>query len=141
MKKRLFRFSYVFGTTMNDHITNFNKLVTDLMNMDETFKDEDLALMLLGSLAEEFEVLETTLLNGKDVVSLREVCAALYSHELRKKDRQGNTDRDTKALVIRGCSQNRSKGKKGRSKSKYRLSKDECAFVEKKATGRKISRS
>ncbi|KAK4426318.1 hypothetical protein Salat_1400300 [Sesamum alatum] len=56
MKKRLFRFSYVSGTTMNDHISNFNQLVTNLMNMDETFKDQDLALILLGSLPEEFEV-------------------------------------------------------------------------------------
>ncbi|KAL0463434.1 UNVERIFIED_CONTAM: hypothetical protein Slati_0231000 [Sesamum latifolium] len=80
--------------------------------MDETFKDEDLALMVLGSLLEEFEVLETTLLNGRDVVSLREVCAALYSHELRKKDRQRNTNGDTKSLIVRGRSQNRSKGKR-----------------------------
>ena len=62
---------------MNDHITSFNQLVTDLMNMDETFKDEDLALMLLGSLPEEFEFLETTLLHGKATISLSEVCAAL----------------------------------------------------------------
>ncbi|KAL0449407.1 UNVERIFIED_CONTAM: hypothetical protein Slati_1497100 [Sesamum latifolium] len=106
--------------------------MTDLMNMDETFKDEYLAVMLLGSLPEEFEVLKTTLLNRKDVVSLREVCAAMYSHVLRKKDRQGNTYGDTKALVVRNRSQNRSKGKKGRSKSKYRPSKDEYAFCREK---------
>ena len=50
MKKRLFRFSYVPGTTMNEHITNFNQLVADLLNLDVTFEDEDLALMLLGSI-------------------------------------------------------------------------------------------
>ena len=88
MKKRLFRFTYVPGTTINDHITTFNQLVADLMNLDETFKDEDLALMLLGSLPEEFEFLETTLLHGKVQVSLSEVCAALYSYELRRKDKK-----------------------------------------------------
>ena len=41
MKKRLFRFNYIQGTTMNDHITSFNQLVTDLMNMDVNFKDEE----------------------------------------------------------------------------------------------------
>ncbi|KAL0402530.1 UNVERIFIED_CONTAM: hypothetical protein Slati_4282900 [Sesamum latifolium] len=137
MKKRLFRFSYVSGTTMNDHITNFNKLVTDLLNMDEKFKDEDLALMLLGSLLEEFEVFETTLLNGKDVVSLREVCVVLYSYELRKKERQANLNGDTEALIVRGHSQNRSKGNKGRSKSRHRLSKDECAFYREKGHWKK----
>nr|GEY43727.1 retrovirus-related Pol polyprotein from transposon TNT 1-94 [Tanacetum cinerariifolium] len=58
---------------------------TDLMNMDEVFKDQDLALILLGSLQEEYELLETTLLNGKDDVSLSEVCAALYSKEQRRR--------------------------------------------------------
>ncbi|KAL0446165.1 UNVERIFIED_CONTAM: hypothetical protein Slati_1744400 [Sesamum latifolium] len=128
MKKRLFRFSYVSGTTMNDHITNFNKLVMDLLNMDETFKDEDLALMLLGSLSEEFEVLETTLLNRKDVVSLQ-------------KERQANLNGDTEALIVRGRSQNRSKGNKRRSKSRHRLSKDECAFCREKGHWKKIARS
>ena len=102
LKKRLFRFTYVPSTTMNDHITKFNQLVTDLLNMDETFKDEDLALMLLGSLPEEFEFLETTLLHGRSDISLSEICTALYSYEQRKKDKQKNSIRDTKALVVRG---------------------------------------
>ena len=82
MKKRLFRFNYVPSTTMNYHITSFNQLVTDLMNMDVTFKDEDLTLMLMGSFSNEFEYLETTLLHGKVDISLSEVTAALYSYEL-----------------------------------------------------------
>ena len=76
---------------MNDHITSFNQLVTDLMNMDVTFKDEDLALMLMRSLPNEFEYLETTILYGKIDVSLNEVTAALYSYELRKKEKQEHT--------------------------------------------------
>nr|GEW78378.1 hypothetical protein [Tanacetum cinerariifolium] len=82
MKKRLFRFTYVPGTSMNDHITSFNQLVTDLMNMDEVFKDQDLALLLLGSLLEEYELLETTLLNGKCNISYFQNYAA---RRLRKK--------------------------------------------------------
>lgn len=70
MKKILFRFDYRPGTSMNDHITAFNQLVANLLNLDETFKDEDLALMLLSSLPDEFEHLETTLLHGKEEVSL-----------------------------------------------------------------------
>ncbi|GJV34727.1 retrovirus-related pol polyprotein from transposon TNT 1-94 [Tanacetum coccineum] len=102
MKKRLFRFTYVPGTTMNDHITSFNQLVTDLMNMDEVFKDQDLALILLGSLPEEYDLLETTLLNGKDDVSLSEVCAALYSKELKRKDKQICSSGDAEVLLVRG---------------------------------------
>ncbi|PWA84443.1 Retrovirus-related Pol polyprotein from transposon TNT 1-94 [Artemisia annua] len=125
MKKRLFRFTYVPGTTMNDHITSFNQLVTDLMNMDEVFKDQDLALILLGSLPEEYELLETTLLNGKDDVSLSEVCATLYSKELRRKDRQISSSGDAEVLLVRGRSQKKGTDKRWRSKSRQRLSKDE----------------
>ncbi|KAK4432999.1 hypothetical protein Salat_1062100 [Sesamum alatum] len=123
MKRRLFRFTYVSGTTINEHVTSFNKLVTDLMSIDETFKDEDLAVMLLGSLPEEFEFLETILLHGKEVISLSEVCDALYDYELRKKDKQENSNG-----AVRGLSQSLSKGEEGRSESKYLLNKDECAF-------------
>ena len=137
LKKRLFRFTYVPSTTMNDHITKFNQLVTDLLNMDETFKDEDLALMLLVSLPEEFEFLETTLLHGRSDISLSEVCAALYSYEQRKKDKQKNSIRDTEALVVRGRSYTRKKTQKGRSKSKSRLGKDECAFCHEKGHWKK----
>ncbi|PWA60549.1 Retrovirus-related Pol polyprotein from transposon TNT 1-94 [Artemisia annua] len=128
MKKRLFRFTYVPGTTMNDHITSFNQLVTDLMNMDEVFKDQDLALILLGLLPEEYELLETTLLNGKDDVSLSEVCAALYSKELRRKDKQISSGGDAEVLLVRGSSQKKGTDKRWRSKSRQRLSKDELCF-------------
>ncbi|KAE8654775.1 glutamate-ammonia ligase family protein [Hibiscus syriacus] len=125
------------GTTMNDHITSFNQLVTDLMNMDVTFEDEDLALMLMGSLPNEFEYLETTLLHGKVDVSLSEVTAILYSYELRKKDKQENTSVEAEALVVRGRSKSQNKGRRGRSKSKSRLSKDECAFCREKGHWKK----
>nr|GEV05732.1 retrovirus-related Pol polyprotein from transposon TNT 1-94 [Tanacetum cinerariifolium] len=132
MKKLLLRFAYVPGTTMNDHITSFNQLVTDLMNMYEVFKDQDLALILLGSLPEEYELLETTLLNGKDDVSLIKVCAALYCKELRRKDKQISLSRDAEVLLVRGHSQKKGTDKRWRSKSRQRLSKDECAFCHEK---------
>ncbi|PHU12158.1 Acetate/butyrate--CoA ligase AAE7, peroxisomal [Capsicum chinense] len=86
MKKRLFQFDYQQGTIMNEHIM-FNKLVADLLNLDVKFKDEDLALMLLSSLRNEFEHLETMLLHGKENISLDVICSAFYSYELTKQDK------------------------------------------------------
>jgi len=88
---------------MNEHITMFNQLVADLFNLDVKFEDEDLALMLLSSLTDEFEHLETTLLHGKGNVLLDAVCSALYSHELRNHDKmktKSTTSEET--LVTRG---------------------------------------
>ncbi|GJR70396.1 retrovirus-related pol polyprotein from transposon TNT 1-94 [Tanacetum coccineum] len=117
---------------MNDHSTSFNQLVTDLMNMDEVFKDQDLALILLGLLSYEYELLETTLLNGKDDVSLSEVCDALYSKELRRKDNHISSSRDAEVLLVRGRSQKKAIDKRWRSKLRQRLSKDECACCHEK---------
>ena len=137
MKKRLFRFDYQPGTSMNEHITAFNELVSDLLGMDETFKDEDLALMLLSSLPDEFEHLETTLLHGKEEVSFKDVTAALYSYELRKKTKIENKNNAVEAMVARGRSKSQRSKWRGRSKSKSRLEKDECAFCHEKGHWKK----
>ena len=65
---------------MNEYITMFNQLV----NLDVKFEDEDLTLMLLSSLPNEFERQETTLFHEKENVSLDAVYSTLYNHELRK---------------------------------------------------------
>ena len=122
---------------MNDHITAFNQLVANLLNLDETFKDKDLALMLLSSLPDEFEYLETALIHGKDKVSLDEVYATLYSYELRKKDEKESRNISTEAIVARGHSQSRKPEKRGKSHSKTRLEKDECAFCHEKGHWKK----
>ncbi|CDP17738.1 unnamed protein product [Coffea canephora] len=138
MKKILFRFDYQPGTTMNEHITIFNQLVADLLNLDVNFEDEDLALMLLSSLPDEFEHLETTLLHGKENVSLDAVCSALYSRELRKQDKKKKkVAAADEALVARGRQQSQSKGRRGWSKSISRVAKDECAFCREKGHWKK----
>jgi hypothetical protein len=101
--------------------------------LDVKFEDEDLALMLLSSLPDEFECLETTLLHGKENVSLDVVCSTLYNHELRKHDKKKNRVATTdETLVARGRQQSQSKGRRGRSKSKSRVAKNECAFYHEK---------
>ena len=44
MKKKLYRFTYTLGISMNDHVNSFNKILADLLNLDEQFEDEDKAL-------------------------------------------------------------------------------------------------
>ena len=36
--------------SISSHINEFNKLIVDLLNLDETFKDERKAMLLIGSL-------------------------------------------------------------------------------------------
>ena len=71
---------------MNDHITRFDLLVTDLLNLDEKVSDVDKALILLASLPDEYEHLIVSMLTGKET-TFKEVTTALYSNEIRKKKR------------------------------------------------------
>ena len=84
-RTKLYRFQYKPGTTMNDHITRFDSLVTDLLNLDEKVSDVDKALILLASLPDEYEHLIVSMLTGKETITFKEVTTALYSNEIRKK--------------------------------------------------------
>ena len=44
MKKKLFRFGYEHGITMNEHLNRYNKILADLQNLDVEIEDEDKAL-------------------------------------------------------------------------------------------------
>ncbi|KAH9754791.1 hypothetical protein KPL71_015554 [Citrus sinensis] len=134
MKKKLYRFTYTLGISMNDHVNSFNKILVDLLNLDEKFEDEDKAL-LLNSLPDEYDHLTTTLLNRKDSVIFDAVCSALYNSETRKKDRKDHKDAVAEALTARGRSQSCKPGK--RSKSKGKPAKDECAFCREKGHWKK----
>ncbi|XP_031262531.1 uncharacterized protein LOC116120703 [Pistacia vera] len=80
------------STNINSHIDTFNKLIADFLNLDQTFKDEHKAMLLIGSLPDELDHLSITLLHGKEKLSFKEVCSALSNHEIRKKDQKENRD-------------------------------------------------
>ena len=125
-------FDYRPGISINDHITAFNQLVANLLNLDETFKDEDWALMLFSSLPDEFEYFETALLYRKDKVSLDEVYAALYSYKLSKKDKNRKQEHLRRSNSSKRLFLQLKTRRRGKSHSKTRLGKDECTFCHEK---------
>ncbi|KAG8499853.1 hypothetical protein CXB51_006283 [Gossypium anomalum] len=135
MKKKLFRFTYVPGMSMNDYVNSFNKILADLLNLDEKFEDEDKALLLLNSLPDEYDHLTTTLLHGKDTITFDAVCITLYRSETRKKDKRDHRDTTAEVLTVRGHSHSNKSGRSG--KSKGRPVKDECAFCREKGHWKK----
>ena len=135
--KRLYRLQLKPGLNINDHIDNFNRLLADLLNLDETFKDEQKAMLLIGSLPDELDHLCITLIHGKEKLSFEEVCAALLNYEIRKKDQKENRDESAEALTVRGRSKSRKQERRGRSQSRKRPDKDECAFCHEKGHWKK----
>lgn len=140
LKKRLFRFNYKKGISMNEHLNNFNKILTDLKNLDDHIGDEDKALLLLNSLPDSYDHLTTTLLYGKEKIKYVDVANALVNNEFRRKDKSANRDSASEALTVRGRTNNRRYTGRGKSRSKSRgktsdrrrLAKDECAACRQK---------
>nr|TKS05878.1 hypothetical protein D5086_0000128830 [Populus alba] len=102
LKKRIFHFQHKKGTSMNDHLNDFNKMIVDMKNLDVEINDEDKALLLLNSLPNTYEHLVTTLLYGKEKIKFIDVSNALVNNEYRKKDQIVHKESTSKALTVRG---------------------------------------
>ncbi|KAM0995986.1 hypothetical protein ACFX2C_006047 [Malus domestica] len=144
LKKKLYRFQYNEGTKMIRHLDAFNKLIADLLNLDEDIKDEDKALILLNSLPDFYEHFVTTIMHGKETVKFEDMSNALMNYEMRHRDK--NHDSTSEALFVRGRSSERissSSRKKsqsrprGNSKGRKTLEMDECAFCHNKGHWKK----
>ena len=88
MKSRLYGFQLIRGLSIDEHMNNYTKLLTYLVNVDVKIEEEVKALILLNSLPEEeYETFILTLINGKQTLSYSDVSAALINYEMRRKDK------------------------------------------------------
>ena len=114
--------------SISSHIDESNKLIADLLHLDETFEDEHKALLLIGSPIDELDNLCIILIHGKEKLSFEEVCSALLNYEIRKKYQREHRDESVEALTVRERSQNKKWEKKGKGDIKEYIRKDKCAF-------------
>ncbi|KAL5563946.1 hypothetical protein UlMin_033693 [Ulmus minor] len=63
------------------HINKFNKCITQLLSAEIEIDEEDQAIILLASLLKSYETLVTTLLVGKQTLTVDEVTTALLETE------------------------------------------------------------
>ena len=76
------------GSTVNEHVNRYTKLLTDLVNVDVIVDEEDKAIIFLNSLpAEEYETFTLTFINGRQTLDYHEVSSALSNYETRRKER------------------------------------------------------
>ena len=85
IKKRMFTLNMVEGSSLNDHIDEFNKVCDTLETIDEGLSDESKALLLLSSLPPSYSNFMDALMYGRQTLSLDEVKAALNTRELQEK--------------------------------------------------------
>ena len=126
---------------MEEHLNDFTKMLTDLVNLGVDVNDEIKAVCLLNSLPVDYEHLATTLTYGKEKMVYEEISAALLNHACRRKEKDESKSSTPEALVSRGRpKEKKGYGGRGNSRSKARgkfLAKDECSFCHERGHWRK----
>ena len=85
LKQKLYTFKMSTGSSIEDHLDEFNKIILDLENIKIKIKDEDQALLLLRFLPAKYETLCDTLVYSRDSLTLEEVQTALMSKDLKER--------------------------------------------------------
>ena len=119
--KELYNLRMSENTDALQHLSKFNDLISQLLQFQVIFDDEDKAMLLLASLPSSYEKLMTTLLYGNDTLKFKQVSRSLLSYNKTSKV----ANNESQALVIEN--KGRSKGRmsrpqndrsRGRSKSR-----------------------
>ncbi|KAK2414224.1 cysteine-rich RECEPTOR kinase [Trifolium repens] len=121
LKQQLYFFRMVENKSFGEQLSEFNKIVDDLANIDVNLEDEDKAFHLLCAFSKSLENLKDALLFGKEgTITLDEVQSALRTKELSKFKDLKIEDSGEGLNVARGRSEykGKGKGKKHRSKSR-----------------------
>ncbi|KAH9703868.1 hypothetical protein KPL70_011252 [Citrus sinensis] len=128
MKRKLYTFSMKDGTTLKDHVDEFNKLILDLENVNIVLEDEDRTLILLSSLPNSYEHFVDTLLYGRQTLTLKDVKNALESKDLKRRI-DGKDQNLAESLVARA--------KPGKKVNKYKKNSNQKDKADKKKKKRK----
>ncbi|XP_047320437.1 uncharacterized protein LOC124924441 [Impatiens glandulifera] len=102
IKWRFFKFKMVEGKDM--HLNDYIKILLDLENIEEKYKDEDKASMLLNFLLKSYETFIDILEHGKE-----DVMSFFRSNDQKKKNEERNVSgdgllSDKRGIIDYGCS-------------------------------------
>ena len=89
------------GTTMSDHLSVLNGIVSELETIGVKLDDEDIALRLIWSLPSSYEHMKPILIHGKEKIIFSEITSKLFSEEKRLSG-GNNVSPENSALVADG---------------------------------------
>ncbi|KAH9679108.1 reverse transcriptase Ty1/copia-type domain-containing protein [Citrus sinensis] len=113
IKRKMFSLRMMEGSSLDEHIDEFNKVCDALETIDEGLNDESKALVLISSLPKSYEHFVDALLYGRQTLSLEEVKSALGTKKL--KDKQEKADSEA-GHFKRDCPERKSKIKDSKDK-------------------------
>ena len=101
--KQMLSLKYHDGSTMIDHLNNFQGIMNQLSAMGIKFDEEIQGLLLLGSLPDSWETFRTSLSNSAldGVISMDSAKSSVLNEEMRRKT-QGSSSSDVLITGPRG---------------------------------------
>ncbi|KAK2993766.1 hypothetical protein RJ640_025073 [Escallonia rubra] len=78
LKKDLYQLRMDEGSDLGNHISEFNRLVSQLSSIDVKLEEEDHAILLLSSLPKSYETLKTMLLIGNETLLIGKETLLVY---------------------------------------------------------------
>ena len=73
IKKKMFTLKMLEGSSLDEHLDEFNKVCDTLETIDAALEDEDKVLLLISSLPKSYEHFIDALMYGRHTLSLDEV--------------------------------------------------------------------
>ncbi|RDX63200.1 hypothetical protein CR513_58399, partial [Mucuna pruriens] len=86
------------GTSLSDHLNEFQGIIDQMSGMCIKFEDEILRLLLLNSLPESWETFKVSITN----VSLQMVKGSVLNEEMRRKTQGSSSQSEVLSLKIGG---------------------------------------
>ena len=111
LKEQFHKLQMNEGTSISDHLSILNGIVSELESIGVKIDDEDKALRLIWSLPSSYKHMQPILMYGKENVVFSEVTSKLISEERRLKD-GNNGSHENSALVVGNGRKNKSSMKK-----------------------------
>jgi 5'-3' exoribonuclease 2 len=100
------------GTSLLDHIDEFNSIISDLESIDVVINEVDAAIILLCSLSSSYSSFRERFLYEKDTVTVNDIKSALNSKNLVDRSVTGSVnERSGEALVVKGAGSSKSKNR------------------------------
>ncbi|GKU94029.1 hypothetical protein SLEP1_g7569 [Rubroshorea leprosula] len=124
LKMELYQLKMAEGTNIHRHLSDFNMMVTQVVNAGDVLEEEEKALLLLASLPKSYKSLMQSMLVGKTTLVMKDVISMLLENDKFLGEDDGANQ--TNALVMEH-SRGRSNGRGGganQERSKSRPKKD-----------------
>lgn len=128
IKSQLYTCKMDEGISLRDHISKFDRIISNLKDIDVKVEGEDQALMLLLSLPKSYENLVQTLMLVGDTLTMDETRTALLADDLLETSNMtSGSNEQAQGLFARGHGNDRGNSKRGKSRSKSRsLAETRC---------------